>query len=41
MPGPEEFRWDIRAAKRFGLMQGLLVLLSLFGLYRTFQPYAG
>ena len=32
MPGPEEFRWDIRAAKRFGLMQGLLVLLSLFSL---------
>ena len=32
MPGPEEFRRDIRAAKRFGLMQGLLVLLSLFSL---------
>ena len=32
MPGPEEFRRDIRAAKRFGLVQGLLVLLSLFSL---------
>ncbi len=32
MPGPEEFRRDIRAAKRFGLAQGLLVLLSLFSL---------
>ena len=32
MPGPEEFRRDIRAAKRFGLAQGLLVLPSLFSL---------
>ena len=32
MPGPEEFRWDIRAAKRFGLTQGLLLLLSMFSL---------
>lgn len=30
-PGPEEFRRDIRAAKRFGLAQGLL-LPSLFSL---------
>ena len=32
MPGPEEFRRDIRAAKRFGLAQGLLLLPSLFSL---------
>ena len=32
MPGPEEFRRDIRAAKRFGLVQGLLLLPSLFSL---------
>lgn len=32
MPGPEEFRRDIRAAKRFGLTQGLLLLLSMFSL---------
>lgn len=32
MPAPEEFRWDIRAAKRFGLTQGLLLLLSMFSL---------
>ena len=31
-PGPEEFRRDIRAAKRFGLAQGLLLLPSLFSL---------
>lgn len=32
MPGPEEFRRDIRAAKRFGLAQGLLLLPPLFSL---------
>ena len=32
MPGPEEFHRDIRAAKRFGLAQGLLLLPSLFSL---------
>ena len=32
MPGPEEFRRDIRAAKRLGLAQGLLLLPSLFSL---------
>ena len=32
MLGPEEFRRDIRAAKRFGLIQGLLLLPSLFSL---------
>ena len=32
MPGPEEFRRGIRAAKRFGLVQGLLLLPSLFSL---------
>ena len=32
MPGPEEFHRDIRAAKRFGLAQGLLLLLSMFSL---------
>ena len=32
MPGPEDFRRDIRAAKRFGLVQGLLLLPSMFSL---------
>lgn len=32
MPGPEEFRQDVRAAKRFGLAQCLLLLLSILNL---------
>ena len=32
MPNPEDFRRDIRAAKRFGLVQGLLLLPSMFSL---------
>lgn len=32
MPSPEDFRRDIRAAKRFGLVQGLLLLPSMFSL---------
>lgn len=32
MPSPEDFHRDIRAAKRFGLVQGLLLLPSMFSL---------
>lgn len=41
MPGPEEFRRDIRAAKRFGLAQGLLLLPSLFSLMPGYRLCRG